>query len=282
MHQDVPGSVPLGPQSVLGRIVTDPRNVFTGFSTGLMQLMHPAVSAAVIDQGEFFKDPFDRVYRSVPRIVATVTAVDGAARSIQVRDYHRAIKGVDANGDRYHALDPDVYWWTHMCFVWGYLQTADVYTHRPLRGVVREQFYAETVEWWRRYGMSMRMVPKDLDSFLADFDDRCTRLEWTAAAEGALNVTWFRAPLPSPLGSALGVPATPVLRLAMIGNLPPEVRTRLGLKWTAADQVEYRALALAVAQAGRLMPTGPGQRLATVFLRNLGARTQLFSHAAVG
>ena len=63
----LPAPVPLGPDSVLGRLANDPRLAFTGFSLGVLQLMHPAVSAGVIQHSEFFSDPFDRIYRSTPR-----------------------------------------------------------------------------------------------------------------------------------------------------------------------------------------------------------------------
>ena len=278
MGDKLPESVPLGPRSVLGRIVTDPRIAFTGFATGLLQIMHPAVSAGVIQHSGFFDDPFDRVYRSVPRIVATITSESGAARAVKVRDYHRDIKGLDANGARYHALDPEVFWWTHMCFVWGFLTTAERFRHPRLRPGEREQFYAESVEWWRRYDLSMRFVPPDLASFLEDFDRRCaTDLEWTEAAAAALEVSTFRAPFPVPLDRVIGAPLTPVMRLAMIGTLPAPVRERFDLPWTRADRLGYASLTQAVSQGGRLLPAYPMQQVSTAFLKRLGARTSLAS-----
>lgn len=280
MGEQLPASVPLGPRSVLGRIVTDPRIAFTGFTTGLLQIMHPAVSAGVIQHSEFFSDPFDRVYRSVPRIVATITSDDGTARAVKVRDYHRNIKGVDANGARYHALDPEVYWWTHMCFVWGFLMTAERFRAPRLRPGEREQFYAESVEWWRRYDMSMRFVPPTLEAFLEDFERRCaTDLEWTEAAAGALEVSTFRAPLPAPLDLLIGAPLTPVMRLAMLGTLPTSLRERFDLPWSRADQLAYSSLARAASHGGRLLPEFVTQPVSTGFLKRLGARTSLASEA---
>ena len=281
MGDKLPASVPLGPRSVLGRMVTDPRIALTGFTTGLLQIMHPTVSAGVIQHSEFFDDPFDRVYRSVPRIVATITGEDGSARAVKVRDYHRDIKGLDAHGARYHALDPEVYWWTHMCFVWGFLMTAERFRHPRLGPGERKQFYAESVEWWRRYDMSMRFVPPDLDSFLDDFDRRCaTDLEWTEAAAAALEVSTFRAPFPAPLDRLIGAPLTPVMRLAMLGTLPAPVRERFDLPWTWADQLAYNSLTRTVSQTGRLLPQYPMQQLSTAFLKRLGARTSLASETA--
>jgi hypothetical protein len=37
----------------------------------------------------------------------------------EVRDYHVTIKGVDSQGRRYHALNPDVFYWAHATFFVG-------------------------------------------------------------------------------------------------------------------------------------------------------------------
>ncbi|RNL61286.1 DUF2236 domain-containing protein [Nocardioides marmoriginsengisoli] len=279
MDNLLPASRPLGPDSILGRLANDPRIALTGFSTGLLQLMHPAVSAGVMQHSMFFADPFERVYRSVPRIVATINATDGADRAVRVRDYHRGIKGTDAHGQRYHALDPEVFWWTHMTFVWGFLTAADRFHHRPPVGDQRTQFYAESVEWWRRYGMSMRLVPPTLDAFLQEFERICAEdLEMTEAAVGALGVGRFELPmLPAPLARLGGVPSKPVAKLAMLGTLPSSVRRRFEIPWSFADDAAYNLLAQAVRTGGRIVPDRLSQDVSRVMLKRLGAKTQLAS-----
>jgi uncharacterized protein (DUF2236 family) len=274
-----PQQLPLGPHSVLGRLAADPRIGFTGFSLGVLQLMHPAVSAGVIDHSDFFNDPFDRIYRSLPRIIASITAPDSAERTRRIRDYHREIKGTDANGRRYHALDPDVFWWTHMTFVWGFLLAADRFHHRPPRGEERQRYYAESVEWWRRYGLSMRPVAPDLNSFLAEFEDVCAhQLEWTPAADRAMKVNRLEvAMLPSFASRLVSIPGTPLARLTLVGGLPSVVRERFDIPWGWPQEQAYRTFARSVRNAGRAVPDGLARYTNTLMLKRMGASTQLAS-----
>ena len=43
----------------------------------------------------------------------------------QVRDYHIGIKGVDEQGRRYSALNPDVFYWAHATFFKSTLLAAE-------------------------------------------------------------------------------------------------------------------------------------------------------------
>ncbi|MDQ3294688.1 MAG: oxygenase MpaB family protein, partial [Actinomycetota bacterium] len=107
----------LGPDSLLWRWAGDTRIAFLGGTIGLLQLMHPAIGAGVLQHSNFFEDPIDRVFRSLPRILGAV--YDGPAATdtgLDVRDAHRDIRGVDGSGQRYHALDPATFWWAHATF----------------------------------------------------------------------------------------------------------------------------------------------------------------------
>lgn len=274
----------LGPRSILGRLASDPGIALTGFPLGLLQLMHPAVSAGVIQHSDFFGDPFDRIYRSVPRIVASITAPDRAERAVRIRDYHRSIKGVDAHGSRYHALDPEVFWWTHMTFVWGFLQIAERFRVRPLSDAERVQFYAESLAWWSSYGLSSRPVAPSLAAFLDDFDRIVSEeLEATEAATRALETSRFRFPLlPSYADAVLAGPVTPALRTLTIGQLPPVARVRLGLSWGARDRVAFAGLVRAVRVAGAVVPSPLARRANVLALRRMGASTRLASEPLAG
>ena len=283
MFDDEAGrSIELGPRSVLGRLATDWRMGLTGLSAGLLQLMHPGLGAGVVDHSAFFTEPFDRIARSVPRIVASIVAPDSAARAREIRDYHRDVKGHDHHGNRYHALDPGTYWWAHATFTWGFLAAADRFHHRPPRGAARHRYYAESVEWYRRYQLSTRPVPPDLPSFTAEFDRICAEeLELTPAADRAVDIALhgrLDVPmLPAPVARVLAVPATPLARLLTIGGLPAVVRRRFDIPWTTSDRRAYRAMILAARNGGRLLP----ERLTTpahvAMLRRVGASTELAS-----
>jgi uncharacterized protein (DUF2236 family) len=176
-------------------------------------------------------------------------------------------------------LDPDVFWWTHMTFVWGFLTAADRFHHRPPRGADRERYYAESVEWWRRYGLSMRPVAPDLPSFLAEFDDICAnQLEWTPAAERALAVKRLELPMAPAIASRLvSIPGAPLARLTLVGGLPSVVRKRFDIPWGWPQQQAYWAFARSVRNAGRAVPDGVARYTNTLMLKRIGAATQLAS-----
>lgn len=274
--------IELGPKSVLGRLATDWRMGLTGLSAGVLQLMHPGLGAGVVQHSAFFSEPFDRIARSVPRIVASIVAPDSEARARQIRDYHRDIKGHDDEGRRYHALDPSTYWWAHATFTWGFLKAADRFHHHPPRGPVRDQYYAESVEWYRRYALSMRPVPTDLPAFEREFDRICrTELELTPAAERAVDIALhqrFEVPnLPAPVARLVSVPTTPLARLLTIGGLPTVVRRRFDIPWSDGDRRAYGAVVLAIRNGGRFLP----ERLTTpahvAMLKRVGSTTELAS-----
>ncbi len=250
-----PVGAPLGPGSLLWETAGDPRSLITGTAAGVMQLMLPGLGAGVTDHSDFFNDPFDRIFRSIPYIWGSIFAADdaeGDARGRQIRDFHPDIKGVDDQGRRYHALDPDVYWWAHATFTWEFFRARELYWPRGLSRAQKEQLYAETVTWYRRYGVSERPVPSTYDAFCARFDEICRHeLELTPAAAWVLdpekNPGTRAAPihLPGRLAPLSGFATdrvTDVLRVVVYGNMPDVVRRRFGFAWSHADRVAFAAV----------------------------------------
>jgi uncharacterized protein (DUF2236 family) len=248
-----PGA-PLGPGSLLWSIAGDPRSLLPGTAAGIMQLMLPGLGAGVTDHSNFFDDPFDRIFRSIPYIWGSIFAPDdeeGDARGRTIRDFHPDIKGTDHHGNRYHALDPDIFWWAHATFTWEFFRARELYYARPLRRAEQERLYAETVTWYRRYGVSDRVVPPTLDRFHARFDQVCRHeLELTPAVQWVLDPTanpgTRAAPLrlPGPLAPLSGIAThlgTELLRVVVYGNMPDAVRRRFGFAWSNADRAAFTA-----------------------------------------
>jgi uncharacterized protein (DUF2236 family) len=256
----------LGPDSLLWRWAGDSRIAFLGGTIGLLQLMHPAIGAGVLEHSDFFADPYGRVFRSLPAILGVVYDGDASATGRTVRDFHRDIKGVDDAGRRYHALDPETFWWAHATFQFMVEQVADRFDSHRLTARERERLYQEGVEWYRRYGVSDRAVPPDRAAFQEVWDRHCAEvLEMNAAVEWVLEhglhprtpprlpaeLAWAR-PIVN-LGATRRLAYLPV-RLATIGGLPPVVRQRFGLRWTRRDQLELDGLELAVRTGWPLVP----------------------------
>jgi uncharacterized protein (DUF2236 family) len=257
----------LGPGSLLWRWAGDTRIAFLGGTIGLLQLMHPAIGAGVLEHSDFFHDPYGRVFRSLPSILGVVyDGQQAAATGRMVRDFHRNIKGVDAEGRGYHALNPETYWWAHATFQFMAEQVADRFDHHRLSAAGREQLYQEGLEWYRRYGVSDRLVPPTRAAFQQVWDRYCAEvLEMNAATEWVLDsiLSPRRPPkLPPELAWARPLVRVRALRQAMlvpvrvsaIGGLPPVVRKRFGIPWSLQDQLALNGLEQAVRTAWPLVP----------------------------
>ena len=255
VHLSTAPGAPLGPESLLWRVASDWRSGLSGLGAGILQLMYPHLGRGVEEHSAFFDEPWDRIHRSVPQIWATIFADDAAGRGRTIRDYHRDIKGTDARGERYHALDPDTFWWAHATFTWEMFETADRWDHRTLSCRHREQLYQETVTWYRRYGVSDRPVPPEHAAFERRFDQVCREeLELTPTAERAIDMALNERVSPPGMPGPVAAVMTPVMRTITLGALPAVVRERFGIPWTTADEVTLRGIELAVRNAGQVVP----------------------------
>lgn len=265
---------PLDSGSLLWRWAGDMRIAFTGGTAGLLQTMDPAIGYALIEHSNFFDDPVDRVFRSLPAILGTVYDDPAAGTGTMVRDLHRDIKGVQPDGARYHALNPTTFWWAHATFQMMVEQLVDRYSRHRLTDAQREQLYTEGVQWYRRYGMSESPVPPDRAAFGQEWDRYCDEvLEPNPASDYLMKVieSWTipdmstSAHLPvAPVlmpgarrvlpNVAVRAALAPGLRLTIYGGLPRRVRERFGIRWSLADEAAYRTVCKAVPLAWPLTP----------------------------
>lgn len=258
----------LGPESLLWRYAGDTRIAFLGSSIGLLQLMHPAIGRGVLDHSNFFENPSDRVFRSLPRILGAVYDEDPCATGKEVRDFHKTIKGNLDSGESYHALDPSTYWWAHATFQYMAEQVVDRWDRHTLTTDEREQLYTEGIEWYRRYGVSDRVVPPNRAAFQTEWDRVCAEdLEMNDAVRFVLKI--LDAPrLPviedhgtipppikwlvrqRPVRRAVAYP----LRVIAVGGLPPIVRERFDIPWTRRNERELNLMRSVVGHTWRALP----------------------------
>mgnify|MGYP001028135399 CR=1 FL=1 len=256
-----PASAPLGPGSLTWRCFGDVRGLLLIARAGILQNMHPAIAAGVQQHSDFFANPWNRLLRSAPPILGVVYDGPRAARTgATVRDYHRGIGGVDDAGRRYHALEPETYYWAHAVFFESQIAMRRWFG-RPLTAAEQEQLYRESVTWYARYGVSMRPVPRDYAAFRAYWDDVVERvLEPTAPVRWTLEPA-RRRDVPRPY-DAIPRPvwwlARPLVMRGSLfvarGTLPPRAREKLGWRWTRRDELLLRALGLAVRAVRRALP----------------------------
>ncbi len=256
-----PRPIELGPQSLLWRWAGDNRLSFTGLATGILQLMHPGLGAGVVEHSAFFTEPWDRIERSMPEILGVIyDGPEAEATGHRVRDYHGRIKGVDESGRRYSALAPETFWWAHATFQFGVEQVADRFDSHRVTAQERDTLYREGIEWYRRYGVSMRPVPADRAAWGSEWDRYCTEvLEMTAAAERAVDMALHEKVSGMPGFPSWSAPIqreiiTPILRLTAIGGLPEIVRRRFDIPWGVVEAAELKLLEAWVRETWRFMP----------------------------
>lgn len=240
-------ALPLGPQSLVWRYFGDNRMFLIGPRPAVLQNMLAELGQGVLDHSVFFSDAAHRVKRSLPPIFMTVYGADGDNPGQQVRDFHHQIKGTIPDGERYHALDPDTYFWAHATFVEQVLYFADTFVTRLSRAE-KEQIYAESKTWYRRYGVSDRPMPADY----AEFERYWARMldeiviAHSPAAYGVGYVTQgFPCPngVPPALWRVLALAFDPIAAFLTTGGLPSRARDLLGLPWSARQERLYQRFA---------------------------------------
>ena len=186
---------PLGPDSLTWKYFGDWRGMLQGPWAGSMQNMHPQLGAAVEEYSSFRREPWPRVLRSLYPIGGVAFDGDRAPTTgAEVREYHTTIKGVDAKGRRYHALNPDVFYWAHSTFFVGTIHVAE----RFFGGITEDekrQLFDEHITWYRMYGMSMRPVPETWEDFQAYWDHMCREVrEDNRATRDVLDLAKYPKP----------------------------------------------------------------------------------------
>ncbi|MEV6066871.1 oxygenase MpaB family protein [Nocardia sp. NPDC052001] len=259
-----PEPEPLGPDSLTWRIFGSLYYAPTGFFMGMVQNMHPGLGAGVEFHSDIASEPYQRVLRSAYPILGVVFDGPHARRTArEIVGYHREIKGVDAQGRRYHALDPETFYWAHAVFFVQTLRTAELFMG-GLSAPEREQLWREHYRWYELYGMSMRVVPESWPAFQRYWRDMCRdTLEPTKAAWDVFNLI-DHAPvppfpvlrrLPEPLWEKLIRPGGGrLVKFVTVGLCDPAIRRTMGFTWTARDQWLFDRLCRALSAANRITP----------------------------
>ncbi|BBZ62709.1 hypothetical protein BST34_06915 [Mycolicibacterium monacense DSM 44395] len=240
-------ALPLGPQSLVWRYFGDNRMYLIGPRPAVLQNMLAELGQGVLDHSVFFSDTAARVKRSLPPIFMTVYGSDDRNEGFNVRDFHHDIKGEMPDGSRYHALDPETYFWAHATFVEQVLYFADTFVKRLTRAE-KEQIYLESKTWYRRYGVSDRPMP----ATYAEFEQYWERMldETVIAHQTArYGVGYVTKGFPCPKGvhptvwRVLSIAFDPLAAFLTTGGLPPQARHLLDLPWSERQERRYQRFA---------------------------------------
>jgi uncharacterized protein (DUF2236 family) len=240
-------ALPLGPQSLIWRYFGDNRMFLIGPRPAVLQNMLAELAQGVLEHSVFFADTAARVKRSLPPIFNTVYGADDDNAGLHVRDFHHQIKGSMPDGSRYHALDPDTYFWAHATFVDQVLYFADTFVKRLTRAE-KEQIYLESKTWYHRYGVSDRPMPADYDEFQRYWNRMIGEIivAHPTARYGIGYVTkGFPRPkgMPPALWRVIAPVFNPVAAFLTTGGMPPRTREMLGLPWSDRQERRYQRFA---------------------------------------
>ncbi|MFI6801964.1 oxygenase MpaB family protein [Streptosporangium canum] len=249
-----PDPEPFGPGTLLWEGMGDQRLMLLLGGALVMQVMHPAIGAAIGDHSVYRTDPWGRLTRS---LTSLQTWVYGGPEAIQegrrLREMHKDIKGVDAQGRSYHALSAEPYAWVHLT-AFERAVTMAKYFGQPYSPGEERRLYEEIIHLGRILRVPERMFPATVDDYWRYFHDMVdTTLESHPTAHDVLRTALTVGPppiMPAPLRrlwGPLGLTSGRVNHFVTVGTLPPAVRRKLGLPWTARDEVRLRRLGRAVA-----------------------------------
>lgn len=262
----------VGRGSVVWRYASDARGLITGAGVALLlQVAHPTVAAGVRDHSDFERDPWGRLWRTLDFLNMFIYGgPEAAARTgRRLREMHHWIKGVDPDGRRYHALEPEAYAWVHAT-----LCDAIIGSHRLFGQRLRPDEVARFYDEWRALGRLLGVREHDLPADWRGFRgyvDRMVdeRLEDNDVVQTVVRTLRSPAPppyadrLPSAVWRFLRMPPARASELATIALLPPRLRSRVGLHLGPREARELRAFARLSRAATPLMPEsmlcmGPG------------------------
>jgi uncharacterized protein (DUF2236 family) len=201
----------------------------------------------VLDHSVFFSDTSARVKRSLPPIFMTVYGSDQDNPGQRVRDFHHEIKGTMPGGERYHALDPETYFWAHATFVEQVLYFADTFVKRLSREE-KEQIYLESKTWYRRYGVSERAMPADYAEFERYWNRMIDEIV-VAHPTAKYGVGYVSKGYPCPKGVSpvlwrfVSAVVNPPAAFLTTGGMPPRTRELLGLPWSGRQERRYQRFA---------------------------------------
>jgi uncharacterized protein (DUF2236 family) len=256
-----------GPDTMTWRVHADPILWVAGLRALLLQALHPAAMAGVLEHSDFRADPWGRLLRTADYVgVVTFGSADEVDRlGARVRGLHRQVRGVDAlTGVRYDATDPHLLAWVHCCEVESFVTTFQRATG-ALAPADIDTYYAEQTRAAAVVGLDATEMPSSDAEMTAYFQQMRSEL----AVDGrARRVASYVLVPPMPRWAAWGPPRPAWAGAAGLAAalLPGWARRLYGLPTLpggdAAATVALRALHATMRAAPRRFREGPHLRAA--------------------
>jgi uncharacterized protein (DUF2236 family) len=216
----------------------------------VLQTAHPVINAAVWAGQKYKLDPWGRAKDSVELLWPVIYSRPEEAIKMghALRERHREIKGVDAQGKKYHALDPEAFSWVHITGFDVMLRLHEFFD-MPLDEKQRATLFDE----WKRVGALLgihdRYIPETEAEYWRIFNDMIdTRLEWTDVVNDLMDPDFYRR-YPKPPKSRHSdftwrlfcIPFSWFQRLLIMETLPQRARDKWQLRSSLPNRLAFRA-----------------------------------------
>lgn len=254
---DLPAE-PLGPGSVFWYLTGDWRTLLLAFRALVFQTAYPMVGAGVGEYSVYKSDPYGRLNRTFGSLMAqTYGGAGAAAEGRRLIEMHKDIKGVDARGRRYSALNPEAYLWVHATIFESSLLFMQRFA-KPLDEREVEGMFDE----WRRIGLLLGIkdqnLPRSLEEFWEMWDRVSAKLENNPVVQDILFSAPRRPPylpIPQRLADVLARPLLRIQRDIVASTVSPALRETFGLApLTPAGERRVRRVAWFSRTLGRVLP----------------------------
>ncbi|SEA30785.1 MULTISPECIES: oxygenase MpaB family protein [unclassified Mycobacterium] len=258
---------PVPPNSLVWKYLGDLRIPLSmGLRIAVIENMHPQLGQGVSDHSVLFSGQgnfLERGRRSAKPIQTVVYGDPEQARKvgIQVRNFHKSIKGDMPNGRKYHAINAETFYWAHATFFEAiFCASEQGAMARKLTRAEKEQIFEESKEWFSMYGVDDSAQPATYDEFeryLADiFQNQLVANGMSETSTTLAARTFSNKKVTRDIGQIQGVPqwvanyiigpALPLIgayvRLTTLGSMGPHLRELGKARWSERDERNYRRI----------------------------------------
>jgi len=253
-----PASPLFSPASVTWKINREAVLLLGGGRALLMQVAHPLVAAAVAAHSGFRTRPLHRLFRTLELtstiVFAPAAEAIGALR--QIESAHARVKGkLDSKvgpfavGTRYDANHAPLLFWVHATLVDSAFSTYEKFVG-TLPRTAAHRYYEESKLVARLFGVPDALIPEKWTDFRRDMK---SMLEGDALAvsDAGREIAASIMDPPLPFGLKHGFRTS---NFFTRGLLPPILRERYGLTWSAAEERALAGLASVVRLALPALP----------------------------
>ncbi|MGL6234789.1 MAG: oxygenase MpaB family protein [Segniliparus sp.] len=271
--------IPIPADSLIWKYLADVFFVAApGARAAVLQSLFPQTAQGVSEHSQLlnssnYRDIVQRGINSIIGINKVVYSSPEVAKKygIQLRNYHKSIKGDMPNGRAYHALNAETWYFTHATFFENIYRASDLgVLRKPLTWEEKEQIFEESKLWYSLMGVDDRVQPETYAEFeqywqrVYDtqlFRNKMSDYNFVAARGGQFDK--LVAPRYRKLFRVFAPAVQALVRVMTVGPLEPALREKMQVQDIASPGLDrtFRALVWAMKWARE------GMRVARVPLK---------------